>query len=176
MPAGLRLLDDLTREGGLGIGSSWLHLSSPPHKAVPPRPLVGCGGGGRKNVNGIFLDSHPSYERREKGGFRQGCVPAGKVDLCCVARPPGASACSCGSPWCHGMGAGSHAGLSWLRAGDSFQVGFGRRCGSADDLTLGIAQAAAQLWEILQAWGGRGPLCRPTSAGLLGQEQQVERF
>lgn len=60
MPTGLRLLGDLTRQGGLGMGSSWLHLSSPPCRAVPAHALVGWGGAERKNVNGTFPDSHPS--------------------------------------------------------------------------------------------------------------------
>ena len=126
MPTGLKLLDDLTTQGRLGIGSSWLHLSSLPYRAVPAHALLGWGGGERKNVNGTFPDSHPSWARRKKGGFRLGCVPAGKVGLSCVALPPEARAHPREGWWRHRVGSGSCASLLWHRVGESFQVDCGR--------------------------------------------------
>lgn len=91
----------------LGLGFSWLHPQLPP----PPSAcscLCGLGRSREEKVNETFPDSRPDQARGKKGGFRLGCVPAGKVDLSCVTRPPGATASPRGHLWCHRGRAGGH--------------------------------------------------------------------
>lgn len=106
------LLGDLTGKREVGQ----LHMALLSSCATGP---FGWGGGERKSANGTFPDSYPSWIR-EKGGFRLGHFPTGKVVLSCVAWPPEVRASVCGSI---NVGFSRHASLSWHRAVDSSTEG-----------------------------------------------------
>lgn len=140
--------------------------SSPPHhvRLGLPHALVSQGGGQRENVYGTFPDSHLSWVRRKKGGFRPGGIRAGKVCLSYVAWPPGARA----GLWGRGEDVAPRRGC-WHSCQPLLAQSWGalpsqlwrevRQDGSEPPLPPpGIAQAADLCWEIPQAQGAS--LCR----------------
>lgn len=134
--AGSRLLGDLTRqEAGWAFAPTGSTSPPLPCRSTPAPGLITGEEEGRKIVNERVPDSHligpggltSDWSRREKGGFRLGCVPAGKVVLSCVVWSPGARAVPARAYGATEWGSGSRASLSWHKAGESFQVGCGRR-------------------------------------------------
>jgi hypothetical protein len=97
---GLVLLDDLTGKSEVGQFQMSLPLLLY-HRSI-------WAGGERKNANGTFPDSYPSWIRG-KGGFRLGHFPTGKAVLSCVAWPLRVRLC--GSINAMEMGPGCHASL-----------------------------------------------------------------
>lgn len=127
----------MTLPGKAGAAFAPAASSSPPHHVslCLLHALVSQGGGERKNVNGTFPDSHPSWVRRKKGGFRLGCLPAGKVGLSSVAWPPGARA----SLWGGWRGCGA---MAWVLAAMLASPGIGLGSSSKSAVERGEAGLA----------------------------------